>query len=185
MSTPENVVLSATPGPTPSAHVLAAQLRVEEIRQMRQTIPNFVTPEAKGDHRRLTNVASVPPEFVELMAMAITNSSALVREETSPAEMRDSMVYADAYSPVVEELEALTQFLRFSIAAARHKAGIAALTTYALAQRLAKRKETAHLAPHVAAMRRALGRGRKAKVAAEPKMQAPASVAPPSIHQPS
>lgn len=175
----ENVVLPTTPA-TPNVHILEAQLRIEEIRQMRQTIPNFVTPEGQGDHRRLNNAASVPPEFVELIAVSITNSSALVREETSPAEMRDYLVYANAYSPVVEELEALTQFLRFSVAAAKHKAGVAALTTYALAQRLAKRKETAHLAPHVAAMRRALGRGRKAKAVDEPKPQDPASVTPPS-----
>ena len=184
MSTRENAVLSTTISP-PNAHVLEAQMRVEEIRLMRQTIPNFVTPETKDDHRRLISAASVPAEFVELIASAITNSSALVREDTSPAEMRDHLAYADAYIPVVEELEALTQFLRFSISAARHKAGIAALTTYALAQRLAKRKETAHLAPHVAAMRRALGRVKKAKAVAEPKSPAPASVAPSSDHQPS
>lgn len=60
-----------------------------------------------------------------------------------------------------DELEAMAQFVRFSVTAARHQAGLEALTTYALAQRLAKRPEGAHLAPYVADMRRALGRMRK------------------------
>ena len=58
-------------------------------------------------------------------------------------------------------MEAFAQFVRHSVTAARNKAGSEALTTYALAQRLAKRVETAHLAPYVADMRRALGRVRK------------------------
>jgi hypothetical protein len=44
-----------------------------------------------------------------------------------------------------------------------NNAGSEALTTYALAQRLAKRPETADLVPHVDDMRRALGISRKVK----------------------
>jgi len=49
------------------------------------------------------------------------------------------------------------------------KAGTEALTTYSLAQRLAKRPETAGLAPHVEDMRIALGNfGRKPKAKSKP-----------------
>ena len=50
--------------------------------------------------------------------MAVTNQKALVREErVPPAEIRDLMSYADAYSPVADELEALAQFVRHSVTA--------------------------------------------------------------------
>jgi hypothetical protein len=53
---------------------------------------------------------------------------------------------------------------------AKNEAGSNALTTYALAKRLAKRPETAALAPHVEDMRLALGaRGRKAKAKPAPQ----------------
>lgn len=89
----------------------------------------------------------------------MANQKSLVRgESATPAETRDKLRYADAYSPLADELEALAQFVRYSVNAARNAAGSEALTIYSLAQRLAKRRENAGL---VADMRRALGRTRK------------------------
>jgi len=79
-------------------------------------------------------------------------------ESRTPEEVRDLVAYADAYSPLADELEALAKFIRYSAMTARNEAGAEALTTYALAVRLSKRPETAYLAPYVADMRRALGR---------------------------
>ena len=125
---------------------------------MRATIPNFAFPTTKNATQRLSSVASLPPEFVELTVVAVRNSQALVRGDAAdPDEVRDWMAFAKAYAPVADEHEAMAQFLRHTIAAAKFRAGSEALTTYALAQRLAKRPATADLAPHVADMRRALG----------------------------
>jgi hypothetical protein len=147
--------------PEQNSHTEAAQARVTEIRAMRLTIPNFVFPTSKGSGRRLTNAASVPPEFVELTAVAVKNNAALVRGGgVDPDQMRDLLNYAEAYGPLADELEALAQFVRHSVATAKAKAGYDALLTYAVAQRVAKRPETADLAPQVEAMRRTLGRGR-------------------------
>lgn len=156
-----------------TSHTLDAQARVEELRAMRLTIPNFVFPTLKGGTRELTSAASVPPEFVELTMVAVRNSPALVRGGgAEEAGARDLMSYADAYGPVADELEALAHFVRHSIAAAKNKVGAEALTTYALARRLAKRPETADLAPYVADMSRALGLRRKmAKAAARTKAE--------------
>ena len=71
----------------------------------------------------------------------------------------------------------VAKFVRFSIAVAKNESGNAALTTYALAQRLSKRPETAHLAPHVAAMRRVLGRG-KSRAAARRRTTPPTPATP-------
>lgn len=155
-----------------TSHADSAQMLLQELRQMRDRIPHFVLPTSKKDRARMTNTASLPPEFVELTAVAVANENSLVRGDgLPPATMRDLTGYAESYLPFADELEALAHFVRHSVAAARHTAGVEALTIYALAQRLAKRPQTAHLAPYVADMRRALGRVRKL-TAAERKQRA-------------
>jgi hypothetical protein len=161
--------------PKETSHTDGAQACVEEIRTMRQRIPNFVIPESKKATQRLSTAASVPKEFIELAAVAVKNSAMLVRGSgVDPAQIRDFVSFAEAYAPVADELEALAHFIRHSVALARNKAGNDALTTYALAQRLAKRPETADLAPHVDDMRRVLSaRFRKAGSRKAPSAPAP------------
>ena len=147
--------------PTPG-YAETAQTRLEDLRRWREQIPHFVIPPAADATQRMSAVAAIPPEFIELTNVAVANQTSLVRPDgATPAQVRDLMSYADAYAPLVDELEALAQFLDHSVTAARNQAATEALTTYALAQRLAKLPATAHLAPHVADMRRALGRTRK------------------------
>lgn len=160
MSTKEIVVSETNP------YVRGAQTLLQQLREMRDVIPHFVIPESRKERTRLSKAASVPPEFVELTAVAVTNEKELLRGGgNAPAEVRDLMSYAEAYNPLADELEALANFVRFSVTTARNKAGSEALTTYSLTQRLAKRPETAHLAPYAADMRRALGRPRKPSAA--------------------
>jgi len=160
---------------TQTSHADIAQERVAEVRAMREKIPNLLIPDSPGANRRLISAATVSPEFIELSAVAVKNSESLVRKGgADPEQTRDLMSYAEAYSPLADELEALAQFIRHSVIAARHKAGSNALTTYAMAQVLAGRPETADLAPHVADMRRALGKralGRVAKPKPVPTLQ--------------
>jgi hypothetical protein len=148
-----------------TSHTDGAQACVEDIRAMRQRIPNFVIPESKNAGRRLATVASIPQEFVELAAVAVKNSATLVRGSgADPVQLRDLMNFAEAYAPLADELEALAHFIRHSVALAKYQAASDALTTFALMQRLAKRAETADLAPYVTDMRNALGtRFRRAK----------------------
>ena len=172
-----------SPTPTNTNHAETAQARLEELRLWREQIPRFVIPPTPDATRRLSSAASVPPAFIELTNVAVASQKALVREESiSPAEIRDLVSYADAYSPLADELEAIAQFVRHSVTNARNTAGSEALTTYSLAQRLAKKPQHAALVPHVADMRRALGRFRKltaeeaAKRAAERGAKATAKV---------
>lgn len=144
------------------SHTEEAQALLKELRQMRERIPHFAIPLSAQETKRLTPAAAVPPEFVELTAVAVANENALVRGDgATPAEIRDLTSYADSYDPIADELEALAHFIRHSVRAARNKAGSEGLTTYALTRRLARRPEYAHLAPYAADMRRALGRPRK------------------------
>ena len=158
-----NVVVKETEASViPNPHAEAAQLRVLDLDRMKEQIPRFIIPASAKDTARLNSAASVPAAFVALSAMAVANHNVLVRGgAATPDEVRDLLAYADAYEPYVDEVEAFAQFMRHSVMAARNQAGAEALTTYALAQRLAKRPEHAGLAAVVADMRRALGRGRK------------------------
>jgi len=137
------------------SHVDSAQARIEELRAMRQKIPNLVIPVSKAAGRRLVSTASIPKKFVELTAVAVKNNTTLVRPAGQDLERdRDLITYAEAYAPVADELEALAHFIRHSIAAARSKVGSSALTTYNVARALAKSPEMADLLPHVEDMGR-------------------------------
>jgi hypothetical protein len=154
----QNVDPPITPSPAP--HSDAAQVLIDQCRAMREQIPNFSFPLSPKAGVALNRAASVPQPFVELTAVALKNSPALVRGgAVDPARLRDLLTFATAYAPFADELEALASFVRHSVTAAKNEAGSNALTTYALAQRLAKRPETADLAPHVHDMRRALTAG--------------------------
>ena len=156
-----------------------AQTLIAQIRALREQVPKLQIPEPGRTRRNLASAASVPPEFIELASVTVRNSAALVRAGADPEQARDLMSYAEAYSPVADELESLAYFIRHSVDVARNQAGSDALTTYALAQRLARRPETADLVPHVADMRRLLKRTRKAKAE-----QPDGTPAPPTQPQP-
>jgi len=187
MTTNEKDKVVSTTAAEPSVHTVAAQTRIQDVRAMREAIPEFTVPASKAEAKRVVSAASVPAEFVELAITALTNSPDLRRQTSNPNRARDRMDYADAYSPLADELEATAQFLRHSIRVARNEAGSDALATYELAKRLMSRPELGELVAYVADMRRALGvqarlaKGkaarRKAAAAAEHK-DATASPAP-------
>jgi hypothetical protein len=150
--------VSSTSTSTPqTSYTDAAQSFVDALRAMREQISYFVIPTTSDANRRLVAAATLPPEFLELTAVALKNSEALARAGADPAKTRDTLSYAEAFGPLADELEALAMFVRHSVSVAKNEAGSDALLTYAIAKRLAKRPPTADLAPHVADMRRSLG----------------------------
>jgi len=175
--------------PARSVHTAAAQARILELRAMREAIPEFKIPDTKAEARRIVANASVPPEFVELAATAVTLSPDLRRETSAPNRVRDRMDYADAYSPLADEFEASAKFLRHSIRVARGEAGSDALATYALAKHVSRRPEQGELKVHVRDMERALGvrarlaRGRAARKKAAAKKDGQEPLASPLPEQ--
>ena len=160
---------------TETSHFDAAEALIDDIRALKQRVPNFVVPESKNARRQIAAAASVPSEFVDLAALAVRNHEVLTRGGNfGLAQIRDRRNYAEAYGPVADELEAMALFVRHSVRMAQNEAGSNALTTYALAKRLAKRPESAALAPHVEDMRIALGARGKGK----PKKSGPKPVPP-------
>jgi hypothetical protein len=96
----------------PINHMLEAQVRVDELRAMRQVIPNFTIPTSL-DATRLSSAASLPPEFVQTAALAMRNSQAVARVDgVSAFAIRDWMSFAEAYAGVADENEANAQFMK-------------------------------------------------------------------------
>jgi hypothetical protein len=153
----EDVVVSTV---IPNGHTEAAQARLQELRQSRARIPHFTLPVSGKETAKLLAAASVSPQFVEASASAMANEKTLERPSVTPDEMRELMSYAEAYGPLADEHEAMGEFLRHSIKAARYAAGSEALATYHTAKRLAKIPRYAGLAVYVADMRRTLGKMR-------------------------
>ena len=105
----------------PSPHAEGARVLIEKIRALRAEIPHFTTELVDG--RALTG-GVVPDRFLEATSAAIQNIERLEQAAGSDATtLRDAYAYALAYDPVVQELEALAQFVAHSVRVQRNAAG--------------------------------------------------------------
>jgi hypothetical protein len=161
------------------SHAQNAQTRIEEVRAMRNLVPELdvpLPPTAKG-LAGLSTAGSVPPDFVDATATIRANHPELVHGSAlAPEKMRDLVAFATAYEPFANELESFAHFVRARVTQAKNVAGTEALQTYNLATRLVKRPGYDHLGTELAAMRQVLGGrfNRKSK----PASPAPVPVTP-------
>jgi len=161
----------------PNPHAESAKVLAEKVRALIAEIPRL-TPLGPNDAQRMSAAASVSEEFLE-SARAVMQKSALLEgaSGTNATTMRDASAFALAYEVVLPEAEALQRVLAHTIRAAKAAAGESALDVYAIAQRLAKRKNGAALVPHVKDMQRKLKRGRR-KATLEPASDKSVKTAP-------
>jgi len=183
MSTATNDTATA---PAAQAGDIGSGARIEAAAAMMGRIGEFVADVPRfaflpGSDRRLLATAAVPPEFIEQSNVAMTGEEALARPGADPLQLRDLVTFSFAYGPVADAMEAAAAIIRRSATEARAKAGAEALATYAIAQRLATRPETAHLSVLVDNMRRTLNlssrfRTRRAKREAEQPAPTPTTI---------
>ena len=151
----------------PSVHIEGAKALAAKVHALLAEIPRF-TPEGPRDAQALASAASLNEPFLESASVLIEKSPLMESASgTTATILRDSCAYALAYEAVLTEANAFTRAMAHTIRAAKAAAGIAALDVYAIAQRLAKRKDGAELVPHVKDMQRKLKRGRR-KATSEP-----------------
>ena len=163
MLTTDEVVEIVVPNP----HAESAKVLAEKVRALIAEIPRL-TPPGPKDAQRLASAASVSEEFLE-SARAVMQKSALLESAsgTTATTMRDASAFALAYEVVLPEAEGLKRVLAHTVRTAKAAAGASALDVYAIARRLAKRKNGAELVPHVKDMQRKLKRGHR-KATLEP-----------------
>jgi hypothetical protein len=75
-----------------------------------------------------------------------------------PEEAREVLQFIDAFRPIADRLEVLLKTLKHTMAARKAKIAIAAMNTYMMAKRYARKRQNAALSPHVENLRHALGR---------------------------
>jgi hypothetical protein len=161
----------------PSAHAEGAKALAEKIRALIAEIPRF-TPEGPNDAKTLSATAALSEAFLESASVAIQKSPLLESAvRTNATALRDSFGFALSYDAVLIEAYALVRAVAHTIRFAKSTAGVSALDVYAIAQRLAKRKDGAELVPHVKDMRHKLKRGRR-KATSEPAPDQPVTAAP-------
>lgn len=167
-------MLSKSTNP-PSTHAEGARILIEKIRALRAEIPHLTTDLVDG--RALTG-GVVPEKFLESTSVAIQNNLRLEQAAGADATtLRDAYAYALAYDPVVQELEALAQYVAHSVRVQRNSAGVCALDVYHTSKRLSRRKDFSELKPFVEDMQNKLGkRGRTRKASSDLVTPAPASV---------
>jgi hypothetical protein len=159
------ILMADTTGVSP--YTEEAKVLVGQIRAIREQVPRF-TPEVPGEARSMGAKAALSEQFLEAASVSIQKSPALEAiSGTRPEVLRDAAAFALAQQAALTEAEALVRAIAHTIRVAKAAAGQSALDIYAIAQRVAKRKDGAELVPHVKDMRRKLNLGRR-KATSEP-----------------
>ena len=130
------------------------------IREIGASIPGYRAPVSATEMRELVRQATVPPEFVEQVAVAVEASDDLARTELlDPADARDARAFGVFCDLVAQEFEVVARGIRYAGMRRLASTGSSALQIFAFAKSL---KRTGTVIPHVKAMREAL-RSKKRK----------------------
>jgi hypothetical protein len=127
---------------------------VQQLRALREQIPEFVVL-PRGDTATLSRAASVDGAFIQASINAVGASDALRMAIGKTAEeLRQETELVARWSAVVDEIDALRSGASAAATVRRHRIGLTALQTYKMSEQLVRKKEHAHLLPHVEVMRR-------------------------------
>lgn len=141
---------------------------VQYLSAMRARIPDFQFIEPR-EKRKLVRAANIGISLVSSATNAIDGSPALRGAFERDAEsLRTETESLLRWSQVLEEIDALRSGIVGSITFRRHRVGGVALRVYQVSRQLSRYKENADLLPHIEAMKRAAGFGRRRAVAETP-----------------
>ena len=162
-----SVTTNTTAGTQEPASVVTPDAIVEQLRAIRQQIPEYTQlpiPDAKAMRR----VAHINPDFIDAAINAIgasgTVQNAVGRNEIN---LRDEQNNASRWTAVEDELRAMLRGVVAANLIRRHRVGLTVLQAYNISRQLVRQKEHADLLPHVQGMRRMNKFGRKRKPIAQ------------------
>ena len=142
---------------------------VQYLRAMRDRVPDFTLMEV-SERRKLTRAANIGVSLVNSATNAIDTSAALRGAFGTEADgMRVETESILRWVQVLEELDALRSGVIGGMTVRRHRVGGLALRVYQVSRQLTRYKENPELLPHIDAMRRAAGFGRRRPAEAEPQ----------------
>jgi hypothetical protein len=144
--------------PNTSVHEENATAMLVQLRVLVQAVPGFGYL-SKAQRRSITPAATVPDVFLLSTGVACDASPTLATSSgLTGVETREVVVFTRAYLSVADELELLAKGLRDTVAQVRAPVGQRSLRAYFNAQRINNPSERALLIPHLANMKRDLGR---------------------------
>jgi hypothetical protein len=147
---------------TPNQYEKDAQEILVQIRALMQKVRGygFVT---KSHRKRLTPAAALKDPYLLSVAVAMDASADLAQATgITGAEIRDIVNFCNAFLPVVDEMRLAAAGLEQTIQTQRGEGGQKCLKAYSMAKSFNRPgADGALLVPHIADMKRTLGRGRK------------------------
>lgn len=165
----------SSPGKDASAVVLEPPMLtpeqlIEQLRSIRQQIPNFVQ---LPNNRQTKNLRRLVSSIDIELAHAATNAlgvSDVVQSAVgnTPEGMYHDKDSAGRWAAAENEMRSVLRGLSHMILVLRERLCRDALQTYNVSRELVKQEEHAHLLPHVEAMRRLKRAHRRTRPAAEP-----------------
>ena len=178
MSTNENTVSQTNAAAAAQEPAVTPEMIVEQLRAMRQHIPDYVhLPIAEA--RTIQTIANVHPQFAQAAINAI-GASPTVQESVgrTPEELQQEAETSARWSKVEDELLAMLKGVVAANLTRRHRLGQAALVAYSVSKGLVRSRTHAALIPHVSLMRKTNRLGRSRKPAPQPQTPVPIPIAP-------
>jgi hypothetical protein len=169
----KNAATEAAPETAP----LAPEQVVEQLRVLRERIPEFVQLPNNRETRQIRRDARLSVDFAHEAFNAV-GASNVVQDliGNSPDDLHKAEDEMARWTAVESELRAMLRGVAAANLVRRRRIGHAALQAYNVSSQLVKLDEHAHLLPHVERMRQLRKAGRRrAKPAAEaqPQQQSP------------
>ena len=146
---------------TPNQYEKDAQEILVQIRALMQKVRGYGFTTV-SHRRRLTPAATLPVSYLLSVGVAMDASPELSRATgLTGAEIRDVVNFFNAFSPVVDEMKLAAAGLEQTVQSQRGGIGQKCLKGYSMAKSFNRPADGGMLVPHIADMKRTLGRGRK------------------------
>ena len=165
---------NAVPGAETDTPALTPEQVIEQLREMRNRIPDFTQLPDDDLTKKMRRLASVDVEFTR-EAFATVGASGAVRNiiGNTPDELHQAQDEMSRWTAVESELRAMLGGVKAANIVRRQRIGRVAMQAYNVSRQLVKEQDHADLLPHVARMRQMKRFGRRrAKPSAEPQQPA-------------
>ena len=152
--------------------MLAPEQVVEQLRVMRQQIPEFVHLPKSGEMRQIRRIANLDPAFAQ-EGISTVGASEVVQNAigNTPEDLHQAEDEVARWATVESELRSVLRGVAAANLVRRHRLGLAVLQAYNVSRQLVRQEEHAHLLPHVDRLTTLRKFGRRRKAAAAPQAQ--------------
>lgn len=163
----------------PGEPMLAPEQVVDQLRALRQQIPEFVQLPNNREMKQIRRLAKVNVEFTHEAINAVGASDVIQNViGSTPDELRQVEDEVGRWNAVESELRSMLRGVAAANLVRGQRIGHAALQAYNVSRQLVQWEEHANLLPHVERMSRIRKFGRRR---AKPAEEAPQAPPPPAI----